>query len=83
VTLIDDLEDAADHFEAVSRDMAPIKPMRADVAARSARLRAHAARLREEMQRKPPLARAPQWDHDMWRGGIATAEVINGGPLGP
>ena len=77
-TLLDDLEFAADHFEAVSRDMAPIKPMRADTAARAARLRAHAARLREEMARADT-----RWTESTSTVVRGLLERINGGPLEP
>ena len=82
MTLLEDLEFAADHFEAVSRTMPPISPMNRDAAsraarlrARAARLRAHAARLREEM--------AYQNDADELTDGHAVLVRINGGRAKP
>ena len=56
MTLLDDLEAAADHFEAVSRSMPPLNPMNRDTAARAARLRAHAANLRRELKARKTVA---------------------------
>lgn len=44
-------------------------------------VRSAATRLREALDRKPPLASALQWEHDYWHGGNAVAtDINNGGP---
>jgi len=55
----------------------------AQVAGRSTevarRLSDAAAFLRRELDRPPPRASAPRWEHDMWRGARAILAALNDG----